>query len=120
MAEINCARLVLDAEAGWPLSLEPAAMTFAVAINSTTTDTCLQKATAGRLGISETHDVIAAIDVNNLTSDPRACIGREKYSGAADFVDVHIALQRGAFGVGFQHVSEAGDAARGKRFDRSR
>ena len=68
--------------------------------------------------ISEPHDVVSAIHVDGLARDARARVGRQEHAGAAHLADFHIALQRRALGMSFQHVSKARDAARGQRLDR--
>src|ERR1019366_3867525 len=70
--------------------------------------------------LSEPHDVVSAIHVVGLARDAGARIGGEEHAGAAHLADFHIALQRRALGVRTQHVSQAGDAARGQRLDRTR
>src|SRR6266436_6025675 len=67
----------------------------------------------------ESHNVVAAIDVNGFAGDAGAA-GREKEcGGGADFGSVNIAAKRSTFGVALEHVAEAGDAAGGERFQRT-
>src|SRR5256885_13245065 len=67
----------------------------------------------------ESHNVVAAIDVNGFTCDAGAA-GREKECGSgADFASVNVATERSAFGVAPEHVPEAGYAAGGERFERA-
>ena len=68
----------------------------------------------------ESHNVVAAIDVNGFTGDAGSA-GREKESGGgADFASVNVAAERSAFGVALEHVAEAGNAAGRERLERSR
>src|ERR1035441_8303244 len=54
----------------------------------------------------EPHDVVSAIHVDSITRDAGTRVGREKYSGAADFAALDVALQWRPFGMRFQHVAE--------------
>src|SRR5712691_2470808 len=65
----------------------------------------------------ETHDVVAAVDVNGFAGYTGAGVGEEEGGGGADFGGVDVALQRGPLGLHLEHVAETGDAARGQRFD---
>src|SRR5207244_12386078 len=68
----------------------------------------------GRLSTSsETHDVVATIDVNGLAGDGGARVGKQERSRIADFAWIHIAFQRGAFGLHFKHFTEIRDTAGG-------
>ncbi len=60
----------------------------------------------------------AAIDVNRFAGDAGARVGKQKCSGRADFAGIHVAFQRRALGVRFQHVAQTGNASRRQGFDR--
>ena len=68
---------------------------------------------------SEAHDVVTAIDVDNFAGDAAAGVGGEENSGRAHFIDIDVAAERSAFGVGLMHLAEAGDPASGKCLDGS-
>src|SRR6266404_8724639 len=55
---------------------------------------------------SETHDVIAAIDVNRFAGDARACVGKQEGGRSADLGRVNIAFQRRAVGMRLEHVAQ--------------
>src|SRR5208337_1190992 len=66
---------------------------------------------------SEAHDVITAIDVHDFAGDGAGEVAGQKQGCSADFNLVHVAVERGAVGVGFEHVSEIADAAGGESFN---
>src|SRR5437588_5483840 len=66
---------------------------------------------------SKSHDVVAAVHVDYLSGDAAAAIGGEKQSGLAYLAYFDVAFQWSAFGVGFQHVPQSRDTARGERLD---
>src|ERR1035437_32054 len=72
-----------------------------------------------RLRWLEPHDVIAAIDVHDFSGDGAGEVAGQKQGRAADFQLVHIAAERGAVGMGLEHVAEIADAARGESLDRA-
>src|SRR5947207_12574828 len=64
----------------------------------------------------ESHNVVAAIDVNGFAGDAGSAGREEECGGGADFASVDIAAERSAFGVALQHVAEAGNATGGECF----
>src|SRR5690348_4808930 len=64
------------------------------------------------------HDVVAGVDVDGFAGDTAGEVGGEVGGGVADFSLLGVAVERGAFSVGLQHVGEASDAARGQGLDR--
>src|ERR1035437_1711262 len=72
-----------------------------------------------RLRWVERHDVIAAIDVHDFSGDGAGEVAGQKQGRAANFQLVHIAAERGAVGMGLEHVAEIADAARGESLDRA-
>src|ERR1700751_3629875 len=52
---------------------------------------------------SESHDVVAAIDVNRLTGNAGAGFGKQKHCRGANLARVHVAFQRRALVMGFEH-----------------
>src|SRR6266403_351254 len=66
---------------------------------------------------SETHDVVAAIDVNRFAGDARACVGKQEGGSSAYLGRVDIALQGCAIGMRLEHVAQPSDGSRGKRLD---
>src|SRR5258706_11140787 len=67
--------------------------------------------------ISKSHDVVAAIHVDDFAGHATAGIGGEEDSGRADFSYFYVAAEGSALGVGFQHIAKARDAAGGEGFD---
>ena len=65
----------------------------------------------------KSHDVVTAIYVDHFAGDAGAGIGSQKHSGRADFIDIHITLQRRAFGMGLQHIAKTGNAPRRQGLD---
>src|SRR5207245_11551954 len=65
------------------------------------------------------HDLIAAIDVYDLTGDCGRAIAREKDTGLTELGGIAASLERRAFLIMFQHRHETTDAARGHRVHRS-
>src|SRR5258707_8972707 len=63
----------------------------------------------GRL---ETHDVIAAINVNGFAGNSGASFGEEEDGSSSDFGRIDIALERRAIGVCFEHFAEIGNPSR--------
>src|SRR5260370_225982 len=61
----------------------------------------------------ESHDVLAAIDVNLFAGDSRARLRQQECRGSAHFARIDVALQRRALRMCLEHVAEIGDAARG-------
>ena len=62
--------------------------------SSTTGDTEEHRVTllvSGTEPASESHDVVAAVDVNHFSRDAAAGIRRKEYSGRTDFLDFHTA-----------------------------
>src|SRR6266446_1203961 len=66
---------------------------------------------------SETHDVIAAIDVNRFAGDAGTCIGKQEGGSSAYLGRVDIALQGCAIGMRLEHIAQPCDGTRGKRLD---
>src|SRR6266850_6620471 len=66
---------------------------------------------------SETHDVVAAIDVNRLAGNAGTCIGKQEGGSSAYLGRVHVAFQRRAVGMRLEHVAQPCDGTRGKRLD---
>src|SRR5690606_14482761 len=62
--------------------------------------------------------VEAAVDVENFATDARGQVGAEEGTGVADFLDGHVAAQRGLLLVGGEHLAEALDAGRCQGTDR--
>src|ERR1035438_5713098 len=69
------------------------------------------------LGGLETHNVVAAIDVDGLAGNAGAAVGKQERGGGADFGGFDVALQRSSLDLRLQHVSKSGDAARSQRLD---
>src|SRR5690606_23340564 len=71
--------------------------------------------------INATHgrDVEATVHVENLTGNTRSQVGGEECAGVTDFLDGHVAAQRGAGLVVGQHLAEALDARGGQGTDRT-
>src|SRR5438067_8470507 len=67
--------------------------------------------------ISEPHDVVAAIDVDGLTGNSRAQVGREVDRRVADLAGFDIAPEWCAFSVGLEHLAESRNAASSKCLD---
>src|SRR5205807_5604510 len=65
------------------------------------------------------HDLIAAIDVYDLTGDCGSAVAREKDTGPTELGGIAASLERRAFLIMFQHRHETADAARGQRVHRS-
>lgn len=63
------------------------------------------------------HDVIAAVHVEGFAGDGAGQVGGEEEGCAADFELVNVAVERGAVGVGLEHVAEGSDAAGGQGLD---
>ena len=57
------------------------------------------------------HDLVAAIDVDDLTGDRRAAVTRQKGRGGAEFVRDEIPFERSVQFVMLEHLGESGDAA---------
>src|SRR5690606_30749694 len=78
---------------------------------------------AGRPGsvFDVTHGggVEAAVDVEDLAADARSQIGAQEGCRVADFLDGHVAAQRGLALVGGEHLAEALDAGGGQGADRA-
>ncbi len=55
----------------------------------------------------ESHNVIAAVDIDHFAGDAAAGVRGEEDSGRADFCNIDVAAEGGVFGVGFQHIAEA-------------
>ena len=60
----------------------------------------------GRAGMFHADDVIAGIDVMNLTRDAAREIAEEIHRGVADFLDRHAAPQRRIVLVPFENVAK--------------
>src|SRR5260370_31681859 len=74
----------------------------------------------GRLSpqvLLESHDVVAAIDVDDFAGDAARSIRGQEDPGATDFFDLHAAAQGSALLVFPEHLSEACNAAGSKGFD---
>ena len=69
---------------------------------------------------SDSHDVVAAIDVDHFSGDRRRHRAAEKQRGVADFARIDIPAQWRFLGGMLQHRAEVSDAARGERLDRAR
>src|SRR5258706_8860993 len=67
--------------------------------------------------ISKSHNVVAAIHVDDFAGHATAGIGGEEDSGRADFSYFYVAAEGGALGVGFQHIAKARNAAGGESLD---
>src|SRR5262249_27531513 len=74
----------------------------------------------GRVGRSHSDDVIAGIDVMNLTRDAAREIAEEIHRGVADFLDRHAAPQRRIVLVPLENVAKVADPGRRQRPDRTR
>jgi hypothetical protein len=61
--------------------------------------------------LSESHDVVAAIDVDRFAGNAGSSIGEQERSGSANLSGIDIALQRGALCLHFEHVPETADAS---------
>src|SRR6516162_10140567 len=71
----------------------------------------------GRVGMFHADDVIAGIDVMNLTRDAAREIAEEIHRGVADFLDRHAAPQRRIVLVPFENVAKVADSGRRQRPD---
>src|SRR5262245_49248184 len=66
----------------------------------------------GRVGMLHSDDVIAGIDVMNLTRDAAREIAEEIHRGVADFLDRHTPPQRRIVLVPFENVAKVADPRR--------
>src|SRR5204863_10019052 len=66
---------------------------------------------------SHPHNLIAAIDINDLAGDRSGAIAPDKDTGLAQLGGVATAFQRRAFLVMFEHRCEPADPARGQRLN---
>ena len=66
---------------------------------------------------SEPHDVVAAVYVHHFASDGAGEVAGQEQGCAAYFELVHVAVERGALGVGLEHFTQVADAAGGQRLD---
>src|SRR5258708_36208909 len=66
---------------------------------------------------SKSHDVVAAIHVDDFAGHATAGVGGEEDSGRADFSYFYVAAEGSALGVGFQHIAKARNAAGGESLD---
>jgi len=67
---------------------------------------CAQKSHA-ESRISESHNVVTAVDIDHLAGDSGAGIGGEKDAGRAHFINIHVALQRRAVEMRFLHLAKS-------------
>src|SRR5690606_4850420 len=76
---------------------------------------------AGSLLIDAAHGggMKASVHIQDLTGDTRGQIRAQEGAGVADFLDGHVATQRGAVGVVGEHLAEALDAGSGQSADRA-
>src|SRR5215469_4344845 len=68
---------------------------------------------------SEPHDVVAAIDVDDLASDAAACVRCEEDSSRSYFFDFYSPAEGSALFVLAQHIAEARYSTGGERLDRA-
>src|SRR5215213_3750070 len=66
-----------------------------------------------------THDVIAAIDVDDLAGDSRRHRATQEHGCVSDFAALDVATKRRALRVMFEHRAEVGDAASRERLNRT-
>src|SRR3712207_8437038 len=67
----------------------------------------------------ESHDVEAAVHVEDFAGDAGGERAEEEEGGVADLARLDVAAQGGALGVVAQHHAQVADAARGERVDRA-
>ena len=65
----------------------------------------------------EPHDVIAAVHIEDFAGDGAGEVAGKIQRRAADFELVYVAAQRGAFGMGLDHVAQVADASGGQGLD---
>src|SRR5437016_3688842 len=58
---------------------------------------------------SHPHDLISAIDIQNLAGDRGCAVAGQEHSGRPQFVRQHIAFERRVRFIMFKHLSEAGN-----------
>ena len=58
-----------------------------------------------------THDLVAAVDVDHLTSDGCAAVTGEEHASLAEFLSGNVAFERRVGRVVLHQVGESGDAA---------
>ena len=61
---------------------------------------------------SKSHDVVAAIDVENFAGNSTGQIGSQEQGCVAYFRWLHVPFQGRPFGMSFEHLTQAADAAR--------
>src|SRR6266446_8884861 len=66
----------------------------------------------GRVGMLHSDDMIAGIDMMNLTRDAAREIAEEIHRGVADFLDRHAPPQRRIVLVPFENVAKVADPRR--------
>src|SRR5690554_2039112 len=76
---------------------------------------------SGSLLIDAAHGggIEATVHIQDLAGDAGGQVGAEEGTGVADFLDGHVAAQRGAGFVVGQHLAEALDAGGGQGADRA-
>src|SRR5438132_14093277 len=84
-----------------------------------TTNSLFADNDVGRVGMLHSDDVIAGIDVMNLTRDAAREIAEEIHRSVADFLDRHAPPQRRIVLVPFENVAKVADARRRQRLDRT-
>src|SRR5687767_3948710 len=64
--------------------------------------------------MSDTHDVVAAVDIDHFAGDPGRHRATEEHGGVSDLAGIDVAAEWRAFRVVFQHSAEIRDAAGGE------